>query len=122
MLSTLCAKYGLEYTIKNNTITLRPRQAGRSSQQRREIKGHVIDEAGLPLPGVSVTVKGEGKRGTSTDMDGNFKLTFDADEKPTLQFSMVGMESQSVTVRKKDELNIVMRESTNTLNEVVNLP
>lgn len=121
VLGTLCAKYGLEYSIQDNTITLRPRQAGRSSQQRREIKGHVIDEVGLPLPGVSVTVKGKERKGTSTDMDGNFKLTFDADEKPTLQFSMVGMESQSVTVRKKDELNIVMRESTNTLNEVVKI-
>ncbi len=120
VLGTLCAKYGLEY-IQDNTITLRPRQAGRSSQQRREIKGHVIDEAGLPLPGVSVTVKGEGKRGTSTDMDGNFKLTFDAAEKPTLQFSMVGMESQSIAVKKNEELTVVMRESTNTLNEVVKI-
>ncbi|HBB06434.1 MAG TPA: hypothetical protein DCZ73_01610 [Bacteroides sp.] len=121
VLSTLCAKYGLEYTIKNNTITLRPKQEGKSGQQRREIKGHVIDEAGLPLPGVSVTVKGEGKRGTSTDMDGNFKLTFDAAEKPTLQFSMVGMESQSIAVKKNEELTVVMRESTNTLNEVVKI-
>ena len=121
VLSTLCAKYGLEYTIKNNTITLRPKQEGKSDQQRREIKGHVIDEAGLPLPGVSVTVKGEGKRGTSTDMDGNFKLTFDVAEKPTLQFSMVGMESQSIAVKKNEELTVVMRESTNTLNEVVKI-
>jgi len=121
VLSTLCAKYGLEYTIKNNTITLRPKQEGKSGQQRREIKGHVIDEAGLPLPGVSVTVKGEGKRGTSTDMDGNFKLTFDVAEKPTLQFSMVGMESQSIAVKKNEELTVVMRESTNTLNEVVKI-
>ena len=121
MLSTLCAKYGLEYSIQDNTITLRPKQEGKSGQQRREIKGHVIDEAGLPLPGVSVTVKGEGKRGTSTDMDGNFKLTFDAAEKPTLQFSMVGMESQSIAVKKNEELTVVMRESTNTLNEVVKI-
>ena len=54
-------------------------------------------------------------------MDGNFKLTFDAAEKPTLQFSMVGMESQSIAVKKNEELTVVMRESTNTLNEVVKI-
>lgn len=35
VLSTLCAKYGLEYTIKNNTITLRPKQEGKSGQQKQ---------------------------------------------------------------------------------------
>ena len=88
-------------------------------QQKVTVTGNVSDAAG-PLIGATIKVKGS-STGVVADMDGNFKLTFDAAEKPTLQFSMVGMESQSIAVKKNEELTVVMRESTNTLNEVVKI-
>lgn len=124
VLSTLCAKYGLEYTIKNNTITLRPKQEGKSGQQKQttarkvELKGNVTDEAGLPLPGVSVKFKGETK-GVSTDTNGRFKLMVDEGSKPTLVCSMVGMKTQEVRVKTIKELDIVMQEDSHMLDEVV---
>jgi hypothetical protein len=51
------------------------------------IKGKVIDENGLPIPGVSILIKGTTKA-TSSDMDGNYQLK--ADSNGTLVFSFVG--------------------------------
>src|SRR6266581_7481237 len=48
--------------------------ANRTSAQTNPVTGHVTDEAGKALANVSVTVKGS-KTGTTTDENGNFKLT-----------------------------------------------
>ena len=56
--------------------------------QTRTITGKVIDNSGLPLAGVNVTVKGT-SRGTITDQQGNYKIELAPDDK-ILQFSKVG--------------------------------
>ena len=56
--------------------------------QERSVSGIVSDNAGLPIPGVSVLVKGT-KSGTQTDFDGKF--TIKASPSQTLVFSYVGM-------------------------------
>lgn len=62
--------------------------------QERTVSGTVSDNAGLPLPGVSVLVKGS-KSGTQTDFDGKF--TIKATPSQTLVFSYIGMKSQEVS-------------------------
>ena len=59
--------------------------------QERAVSGVVSDNAGLPLPGVSVLVKGT-KIGTQTDFDGKFSIK--AAPSQTLTFSYIGMKSQ----------------------------
>ena len=61
--------------------------------QERSVSGTVSDNAGLPIPGVSVLVKGT-KSGTQTDFDGKFVIKVDASQ--TLVFSYVGMKTQEV--------------------------
>jgi TonB-linked SusC/RagA family outer membrane protein len=61
--------------------------------QERAVSGVVSDNAGLPLPGVSVLVKGT-KTGTQTDFDGKFSIK--AAPSQTLTFSYIGMNSQEV--------------------------
>ncbi|RZK13004.1 MAG: SusC/RagA family TonB-linked outer membrane protein [Flavobacterium sp.] len=80
----------------------------------QEIKGKVSDGAGLPLPGVNVTVSGT-DRGTSTDFDGNFILNATLGEQ--LVFSMIGFES--ITVPSTSTMAVQMKEETNSLSEVV---
>ena len=79
------------------------------------IKGKVIDEKGESLPGVTVVVKGSTK-GTTTDIDGNYTIT--ADLGTVLQFSYVGLETQSVTVTSQT-VNITLKGSEETLQDVV---
>jgi TonB-linked SusC/RagA family outer membrane protein len=61
--------------------------------QERAVSGTVSDNAGLPLPGVSVLVKGT-KTGTQTDFDGKYSIK--ATPSQTLVFSYIGMKSQEV--------------------------
>ena len=79
------------------------------------VKGSVIDGTGEPLIGVSVTVKDRTGFGTTTDVDGNFKIK--APQGSTLVFSYVGY----VTCEHKaaPTMNITMTEDNMNLDEVV---
>jgi TonB-linked SusC/RagA family outer membrane protein len=61
--------------------------------QERAVTGVVSDNAGMPIPGVSVLVKGT-NFGTQTDFDGKFAIK--AAPSQILIFSYIGMKSQEV--------------------------
>jgi TonB-linked SusC/RagA family outer membrane protein len=82
--------------------------------QEKTITGTVSDESG-PLPGVSVLVQGT-NTGTVTDFDG--KYTLKAKTGAVLQFSYVGMDSQSKTVGAANVVNVTMT-GAQVLEEVV---
>ena len=86
-------------------------------QQQREITGNVTDQQGLPLPGVTVIVKGT-SIGTVTNMDGDFSLRVPADAE-ALQFSFVGMRTQEIALAGRTSFSIIMEEETIGLEEVV---
>ncbi|WP_235206944.1 TonB-dependent receptor [Pedobacter sp. V48] len=80
------------------------------------ISGIVTDNNQLPLPGVGVYDK-KTKKSTSTDVNGKYSISLE--EGSTLVFSFIGYESQEVPVTAARTLNISLKESTNTLDEVV---
>ncbi|WP_417887872.1 DUF4139 domain-containing protein [Zunongwangia sp.] len=80
------------------------------------ITGTVLDEEGLPLPGVNVIVDGT-TIGTSTDFDGHFSITV-PNANSTLSFSFVGFKMKKVTA-SSNNLRVVMNPDTNSLDEVV---
>jgi iron complex outermembrane recepter protein len=61
------------------------------------VSGQITDPAGVPLPGVSLTVKGK-VSGTITDSKGNFSLTTNTAPPFTLLVSSVGYKGQEVAV------------------------
>ena len=83
--------------------------------QEYEVHGVVKDEAGITLPGVSIFVK-ETKQGTSSDFDGKYSITIEGDA--NVVFSFMGMQNEKVAVSKATTLDMVMRESSNVLEEV----
>ena len=85
--------------------------------QKKELSGTVKDAKGIPLPGVTIVVKGT-TLGTITDNDGNFRLSVPVDAK-TLIFSFVGLMSQEVAITGKPSFKIVMVEQTFGLDEVI---
>lgn len=85
-------------------------------QQTRKIKGTVVDQTGEPVIGASIQVKGKAGVGTITDFDGNF--TLDASAKDVLVISFIGYKTQEV-VANKTSLQVVLKEDTETLDEVV---
>lgn len=61
-------------------------------QSRLTVRGQVKDDAGEPLPGVSVSVKGT-HTGVATDLDGRFEMVLPEGTRPVLVFSFVGMKT-----------------------------
>lgn len=111
------------YQVSKEFITIRRSQAQVSlvPAKGRIIKGFVYDESNEPLPGVSVRVKGDTK-GNITSVDGEYMLSLSSNEKTTLIFSYIGMETQEVVIAAgtQDVLkNITLKTDDKTLNEVV---
>ncbi|GAA4232458.1 TonB-dependent receptor [Postechiella marina] len=84
--------------------------------QSKTIKGVVSAEGGLPLPGVTILIKGT-TSGTVTDFDGNYELT--ANPNDVLAFSYIGYTSQEASVGNKTTINIILSENLSQLDEVV---
>ena len=85
--------------------------------QQKTIGGKITDIKGLPLPGVSVIVKGT-TIGTVTNPDGTFSLSIPLDAQ-MLQFSFVGMKTQEIAINGNSTFNIVMEEENIGVDEVV---
>lgn len=85
--------------------------------QKKTISGKVTDTKGLPLPGVTVIVKGT-TVGTVTDADGNFSLEVPVSAE-ILQLSFVGMKMQEIVLAGQTTFNVVLEEETADLEEVV---
>lgn len=83
--------------------------------QENIVSGTVVDNNGLPMPGVTVTIKGT-KSGTQTDFDGKFSLK--ANENQILVFNFIGMKTQEIAATTK-VINLTMYESAQELKEVV---
>ena len=89
------------------------------AQTKVSVTGTVTGNDGLPLPGVSVVIKGT-TRGVSTDFDGKYEIQAAGNE--VLEFSSLGYTSQSKKVDKSNgklTLNVVLKEEAQQLGEVV---
>lgn len=80
------------------------------------ITGAVTDSQKQPLPGVTVYDK-QSKKGTVTNASGQYSIT--VEEGSTLVFSFIGYEAQEIPVRGRSVINLVLKESSSQLNEVV---
>jgi TonB-linked SusC/RagA family outer membrane protein len=87
------------------------------AQQGRSIRGSVTDSEDIPLPGVSVVVKGT-TTGTLTNTDGKFALNVPT-EANTLVFSFVGMKTVELSLDGRSIVEIKMEEESVYLQEVV---
>lgn len=85
--------------------------------QEKTVTGKVTDEAGIPLPGTTVLVKGT-SIGASTDFDGNYTITI-PDGSTTLVFSYVGFVTKEILINNQTTVNVTLSEDNTSLDEVV---
>ncbi|MHA7109148.1 TonB-dependent receptor [Sunxiuqinia elliptica] len=116
-LEQLFAGSDVIYIINNRQIALSTGHEYIVAQQFKTISGSVIDDSGLPLPGVTVLVKGTTK-GTVTDADGNYSLS-NVSSETILVFSFVGMRSQEIKVGTQSVMNVRLEADISELDEVV---
>ncbi len=89
-----------------------------SLAQTRQISGVVISgEDNLPLPGVSVLIKGT-TRGTVTDIDGNYTVSVNSGDE-VLTFSFIGFAPQEIPIGSQNQINITLAPDLQSLSEVI---
>ena len=84
--------------------------------QEKSITGKVIDEEGIPIPSVTVSIKGT-STGTVTDFDGMYSIRANQDD--VLMFSFVGFKSKEIQVGDKSSIDVTLATDTDQLEEVV---
>ena len=85
------------------------------AQEKKTLTG-VVSESGLPLPGVSVIIKGT-QEGTQTDLDGNYSLQVKPGD--VLEFSFIGLKEATYKVGAPSTHNLEMFSDDAMLDEVV---
>lgn len=86
-------------------------------QQDQLITGLVTSSNNEPLQGVTISVKGNTKLGTSTDANGRFVLK--APKGAILQFSLVGFSTQEKPIDSEKDITIILEEDLAGIEEVV---
>lgn len=89
----------------------------RNRQSQIEVSGTVNDGEGFPLVNAVILIKGTNK-GTTTDFDGNYSITVPYSEN-VLQFTHMGFETQEIKVGNQTTIDVVLKETAQTLDEVV---
>jgi TonB-linked SusC/RagA family outer membrane protein len=89
--------------------------AGKS--QVRTISGRIVDEKGAPIPYVSVVIKGKSKKGTTSDLEGNYNIA--ATKGNVLVVSAVNYVTRELTVGSGATLDITLTTAKADLSEVV---
>ena len=87
--------------------------------QSKTVTGVVNDDQGLPLPGVTVQVKGTNNLGAVTNFDGEFTISIQSNPKQILIFSYVGFQTIEFDVTDTTTVNLSMEIDTDELDEVV---
>lgn len=84
--------------------------------QELVVTGKVVDESGSPIIGANVSVKGISK-GTITDVNGFYRINVAANN--SLVYSYIGFNKFEMAVGGKTKIDVVLKENSQQLNEVV---
>lgn len=84
--------------------------------QESSVKGKVLDNNNVPLPGVSI-VEMNTTNGTTADFDGNFEISIE--KKTVLVFSFLGFKSYQTEVIPGQIIDVSLEEDVENLSEVV---
>ena len=96
-------------------LSLEARAATSPPRFQQEVWGTVRDQAGVPLLGVTVAVKGENS-GTTTNIDGQYSIAIEPED--ILVFSFVGFKTIEEPVSGRREINVELEEDISSLGEV----
>ncbi|MCS3801312.1 TonB-dependent receptor [Niastella sp. OAS944] len=114
-LDNLFSQTILTYRFMSNGLIVINEDAGRQTAEKK-VTGKITDPNGVPLSGVTVSIKGKSKA-TTTNEQGVFNIT--ADDEDVLVFSYVGYESQEIKVGDKTQISISLVSAASSLENIV---
>lgn len=109
------------FQIKDKLIVLQKRLVNNEpeqllQQQEHTVSGTVTDSSGMPIPSVSVLIKGSTK-GTSTNTDGVYQIKVNLGQ--ALVFRAIGFQEKEMQVGEEARIDVVLDASFEGLEEVV---
>lgn len=117
-LTRLLSGTNLTFEIRNNKIYFIEKKAvSQPGSRKKRVTGVVKDVMGEPLIGANVVEKGRSTNGVITDFNGKF--TLEVDESASLVVNYIGYLAQDIPTKGKGDFHIILKEDTNTLDEVV---
>jgi|GEM_PF-325508 len=108
------------FSIKKSDVTPSPSgrtQAPSAALLKNVFTGKVVDNEGIPIPGVNVVFKGT-NTGTVTDINGYFQLAGD-EPRPTLVYTFIGYSNVEEVAEESKPATVTMNEDLTQLSEVV---
>ena len=105
----------IRYKIVGKDVILSVK-GSKSDQDEKTVTGTVVDEAGEPIIGANIVEKGKAN-GTMSDLNGHFSIVVSSDA--VLQISYIGFSLHEEAVKNKNVLQVIMKEDTQKLDEVV---
>ncbi|MGO1597027.1 MAG: TonB-dependent receptor plug domain-containing protein [Sphingobacterium sp.] len=117
-LDFLLSGKNIEYKLFGTNVVLKKTLVPVPRQADRVLEGRIVDDQGVPLPGASVNLKGTDRK-TSTDMEGNFKLTVPDRDSGILVATFIGYLSKEVEFNEQNNLLITLEPDQAQLDEVV---
>ncbi|HWW41012.1 SusC/RagA family TonB-linked outer membrane protein [Pedobacter sp.] len=118
VLQACFADQPLAYFVEDKTIIIKIKVPQLVQKQQAEVNGIVLDEAGRPIAGASIRVKGNISRGTISNKDGRFRIN--ASEHDIVVVSYIGYISQEIKFKAgQQELTVKLEIAENNMKNVV---
>lgn len=117
-LKTVLKGTGFGYQEVDGVVVIKEVPQPKEPQKPADIKGRVLDQSGLPLPGTAILIKGT-KIGFVTDENGNFSFTLREPQGAILVFTFLGMKTIELPFKGETTINVRMEEDASLINEVV---
>ncbi|WP_289053091.1 SusC/RagA family TonB-linked outer membrane protein [Carboxylicivirga marina] len=108
-----------DFKVYDNQVVIvadEPETVANTQEDKVQITGTVVDQFGMGIPGVNVSVKGT-TTGTITNLDGQF--TFEAPANGVIVYSFIGFATQEITIASGVSYNVTMQEDVMNVDEVV---
>jgi TonB-linked SusC/RagA family outer membrane protein len=123
-IKTTLAGTSLTYAISGQTVVIKEKKINMTSGTENlppppiDVKGRIVNENGEPVAGVSIQIKGDKTKGTSTDANGYFELK-GIEGTATIVISGVNIETREIKVDSKSELGSIATKTKVTEGEEV---
>ena len=113
---------GLTYTVNGEVITIKLAPSSVKpegepvKQDKKYYTGSVVDDAGIPVAGANILVKGAGI-GSVSDAEGNFSIQYDVDS-AIVVVSFIGFTTREVRMSPGIPAEIILMQDLNMMDEV----